>query len=217
MAITTNTRVVVLGGTSGIGLATAKAAACAGVWVVVGSRDPARVKSAVAELATGSEGHSVDARSSEEQGVFFDHDGDFDHLAYTAADNLVPCTLDVYTPEQGRAFLELRVIRALEAVRLAVPHLRAGGSVSLTSGTAAYRGGAGWFLGSAASGAVVSAARSLAVEAGAHPDQRRRARQGSKPALERATRGRPRNHVRVGRCRVAVLDFGHATQRTTTT
>ncbi|MDQ1619650.1 MAG: hypothetical protein QOE19_2219 [Actinomycetota bacterium] len=36
--------------------------------------------------------------------------------------------------------------------------------MTLTSGTAAYRGGAGWFLGSAASGAIVSAARSLAVE-----------------------------------------------------
>jgi NAD(P)-dependent dehydrogenase (short-subunit alcohol dehydrogenase family) len=106
----------------------------------------------------------VDASSTEELAAFFGHVGEFEHLAYTAGDNLVPITLDVYTPEQGRAFLELRVVRALEAVRLAVPHLRAEGSVTLTSGTAAYRGGAGWFLGSAASGAIVSAARSLAVE-----------------------------------------------------
>jgi NAD(P)-dependent dehydrogenase (short-subunit alcohol dehydrogenase family) len=34
----------------------------------------------------------------------------------------------------------------------------------MTSGTAAFRGGAGWFLGSAASGAIISAARALAVE-----------------------------------------------------
>jgi NAD(P)-dependent dehydrogenase (short-subunit alcohol dehydrogenase family) len=164
MAISTNTRVVVLGGTSGIGLATAKAAAAAGARVVVASSNPTKVKSALAELPTGSEGYTVDASSSEELAEFFEHVGEFDHLAYTAGDNLVPITLDVYTPEQGRAFLELRVVRALEAVRLAVPHLRAHGSVTLTSGTAAYRGGAGWFLGSAASGAIISAARSLAVE-----------------------------------------------------
>jgi NAD(P)-dependent dehydrogenase (short-subunit alcohol dehydrogenase family) len=34
----------------------------------------------------------------------------------------------------------------------------------MTSGTAAFRGGTGGFLGSAASGAIVSAARALAVE-----------------------------------------------------
>ena len=167
MAITANTRVVVLGGTSGIGLATAKAVAAAGACVVVASRNPTKVKSALAELPTGSEGYTVDASSSEELAAFFEHVGAFDHLAYTAGDNLVPITLDGYTPEQGRAFLEVRVVGALEAVRLAVPHLRADGSVTLTSGTAAYRGGAGWFLGSAASGA------------GAHPGQRRRARRGS--------------------------------------
>lgn len=164
MSITTNTRVVILGGTSGIGLATAKAAAAAGARVVVASRNPTKVDSALSELPAWSEGHTVDASSSEELAAFFERVGEFDHFAYTAGDNLVPITLDVYTPQQGRAFLELRVVRALETVRLAVAHLRANGSVTLTSGTAAYRGGAGWFLGSAASGAIVAAARSLAVE-----------------------------------------------------
>jgi NAD(P)-dependent dehydrogenase (short-subunit alcohol dehydrogenase family) len=164
MGITTSTKVVVLGGTSGIGLATAKAAAAAGARVVVASRNPANVKTALAELPTGSEGYTVDASSSAELAGFFSQVGQFDHLVYTAADNLVPLSIDHYTPELARAFLELRVVRALEAVRLAVPHLRAAGSVTLTSGTAAYRGGAGWVVASAATGAIVSAARSLAVE-----------------------------------------------------
>lgn len=159
-----NSRVVVLGGTSGIGLATARAAAAAGASVVIASSNPARVQAALAELPEGSAGHAVDASSSEDLARFFDDVGGFDHLAYTAGGNLVPVTLGAYTAGQGQAFLELRVVRAFEAVRLAVPHLKPAGSVTLTSGTAAYRGGAGWFLGSAASGAIVSAARSLAVE-----------------------------------------------------
>jgi NAD(P)-dependent dehydrogenase (short-subunit alcohol dehydrogenase family) len=164
MTISTDTRVVVLGGTSGIGLTTAKAAAAAGAAVVVASRNPVSVKSALAELPQRSEGYTVDASCSEQLAAFFDAVGALDHFVYTAGDNLVPASLDTYTPELGRAFLELRVVRAFEAVRLAIAHLRVGGSVTLTSGTAACRDGAGWFLASAASGAFVSAARSLAAE-----------------------------------------------------
>lgn len=45
-----------------------------------------------------------------------------------------------------------------------MPNIRPGGSVTLTSGTAAYQGGAGWLLGATVSGAAISAAKSLAVE-----------------------------------------------------
>jgi NAD(P)-dependent dehydrogenase (short-subunit alcohol dehydrogenase family) len=164
MSITAATRVVLVGGTSGIGLATAKAVTAAGASVVVASSNPATVKAALAELPENADGQVVDASSSDELATFFAKVGDFDHLVYTAGDHLAPSTVEGYSPDKGRAFLELRVVMAFEAVRLAVPHLRPGGSIVLTSGTSAYRGGPGWFLGSAASGAIISAARSLAVE-----------------------------------------------------
>jgi NAD(P)-dependent dehydrogenase (short-subunit alcohol dehydrogenase family) len=164
MPISTASRVVILGGTSGIGLATAKAAAAAGASVVVASRNPASVRSALAELPAGSAGRAVDASSTEDLAAFFEFVGDFDHFAYTAAGPLVSTSLADYTMDKGRAFLELRVVAALDAIRLAVPHIRRGGSITMTSGTAAFRGGAGWFLGSAASGAIISAARALSVE-----------------------------------------------------
>lgn len=164
MPISTASRVVILGGTSGIGLATAKAAAAAGASVVVASRNPASVKSALAELPAGSAGRAVDASSTNELEAFFEFVGDFDHFAYTAAAPLVSTSLAEYTTEKARAFFELRLVTALEAIRLAVPHIRPGGSITMVSGTAAFRGGAGWFLGSAASGAIISAARALSVE-----------------------------------------------------
>jgi NAD(P)-dependent dehydrogenase (short-subunit alcohol dehydrogenase family) len=164
MPLTPNSRVVVLGGTSGIGLATAAAAAATGAAVIIGSRNPASVDSALAQLPTGVEGHTVDASSTDSLAEFFDRIGEFDHFAYTAAGNLVPLSIADYSPAKGLEFLELRLVYAFEAIRLAVPHIRTGGSITMTSGTAAFRGGPGWLLGSAASGATISAARSLAVE-----------------------------------------------------
>jgi NAD(P)-dependent dehydrogenase (short-subunit alcohol dehydrogenase family) len=59
MSISTASRVVVLGGASGIGLAIAKAAAAAGASVAVASRNPASVESALTELPAGSMGRAA--------------------------------------------------------------------------------------------------------------------------------------------------------------
>jgi len=109
-------------------------------------------------------GRVVDATSSESLAAFFTGIGSFDHFAYTAGDPLAGLPLADYTVEAGRSFFALRLVHALDAVRLAVPQLSERGSVTLTSGTAAFKGGRGWILGAAASGAVVSVVRSLAVE-----------------------------------------------------
>lgn len=68
MPVSTESRIVVLGGTSGVGLAIAKAAAVAGASVTVASRNPASVESALAELPTGWAGRAVDASSTEGTG-----------------------------------------------------------------------------------------------------------------------------------------------------
>jgi NAD(P)-dependent dehydrogenase (short-subunit alcohol dehydrogenase family) len=164
MSLTTDTRVVVLGGTSGIGLAVAHAAAARGAQVVVGSSRPSTVDTALASLPAGVTGLTVDAGSSESLAAFFDAAGDIDHFVYTAGENLIPLPLADYTQEQGATFLRLRLVAAIDAVRLAMPNMRAGSSIMLTSGSAAFRGGAGWAVGAATAGAVMSLSRSLAVE-----------------------------------------------------
>jgi NAD(P)-dependent dehydrogenase (short-subunit alcohol dehydrogenase family) len=164
MPLTSSSRVVVLGGTSGIGFAVAEAAAKAGARVVIASRNPKSVAAAVERLPDSASGQAVDASSSAGLADFFEGVGAFDHLVYTAAGNLVSMPLRDYTPEKARDFLGLRLVSALEAVRLAVPHLAPAGSITLTSGTAAFKGGEGWLLGAAVSGAMISAAKSLAAE-----------------------------------------------------
>ncbi|WP_205474064.1 SDR family oxidoreductase [Nocardioides sp. SYSU D00038] len=164
MAVDNTSRIVVLGGTSGIGLAVAQRAARAGAAVTIGSRRPESLRQALDQLPTGVSGHVVDASSSESVAGFLDRVGEFDHFAYTAAENLTGAPLAAYTVAGAQAFFGLRLFHALDAVRLAVPHLPSSGSITLTSGTAAFKGGPGWTLGCAVSGAMVSVARSLAVE-----------------------------------------------------
>ncbi len=164
MTVTASSRIVILGGTSGIGLATARRAAEVGAVVTIASRRPESIGRALAELPAGVVGRAVDASSSAAVAALFDELGAFDHLVYTAGENLVGRPLAEYSVAHAQKFFGLRVFHALEAVRLAVSHLSATGSITLTSGTAAYKGGPGWTLGTATSGAIVSVARSLAVE-----------------------------------------------------
>ncbi|MFB2599516.1 SDR family oxidoreductase [Herbiconiux sp. P17] len=156
--------VVVLGGSSGIGFAVARAAVAAGARVVIASSSRDRVGAAVAQLGPAAGGHAVDASDSAALDAFFAAVGPFDHLVYTAAGTLTPVTLADYTVEAARDFFALRLVAALDAVRAALPQLAPSGSITLTSGSAAHRSGAGWVLGAAASGAMISATRALAIE-----------------------------------------------------
>ncbi|WP_309615718.1 SDR family oxidoreductase, partial [Salinibacterium sp.] len=47
---------------------------------------------------------------------------------------------------------------------LAVPHLNAWGSITFTSGSAAFRPGAGWMLGAAVSATAIAVTKALAIE-----------------------------------------------------
>lgn len=113
-------RVVVLGGTSGIGLAVARAAAGRGAEVVVASSREASVKRALAELPDGVTGHAVDLSDGERVAELFDTLGALDHLVYTAGDTLEltrVTDLDAGV-EVARRFFGVRYFGAL-AVELA--------------------------------------------------------------------------------------------------
>ena len=157
-------RIVVLGGTSGIGFAVAKAASREGARVVVGSSSEARVNAAVAALGSGAEGHAVDLSNEARTRAFFEALGAFDHLVYTAADPLQSLGLDADLAEVRR-FFELRFWGALAAAKHAHKAIRQGGSIVFTSGTAGARPlGPGWVAASSICSAMEGLTRALAVE-----------------------------------------------------
>ena len=157
-------RVVILGGTSGIGLATAKAAARHGAEVIVVSRQPASIDRALTELPPGARGQTADLTDPALVGRLFGDLGDIDHLVFTAGEPLALMDITALDLDRAREFFALRFFGALGAVHAAAPHLQPGGSITLTTGTAGRRPGPGWAVAASICGAVESLTRALAVE-----------------------------------------------------
>ena len=160
-----NQRVVILGGSAGIGFAVAVQAAHEGARVVIASSNRERVTAAVAKLPRGEHaGHPVDLRSPASIRALFETIGAFEHLVYTAGEGLLIASLADLDLAKARAAFEIRYWGALAAVQAAIPHLARAGSIVLTSGTAGHRPHPGFVIGSSVCGAMEAAARTLAVE-----------------------------------------------------
>jgi len=157
-------RVVILGGTSGIGLATAKAAARCGAEVTVISRQQASVDRALAELPPGARGRAADLTDPALVCPLFDDLGGIDHVVFTAGEPLALTDMAALNLDKAREFFALRYFGALWAVHAATPHLQAGGSITLTTGIAGRRPSPGWAVAASICGAVESLTRALAVE-----------------------------------------------------
>jgi NAD(P)-dependent dehydrogenase (short-subunit alcohol dehydrogenase family) len=160
----TGKRVILLGGSSGIGLATAKKAAAEGATVVIVSGNRHRVDQALKELPAGSEGYAVDLGKEENIRDFFSSTGRFDHLVYSAGENLVLSPIAQTDIRQAQEFLTIRFWGAFAAVKYSAQLINEGGSIGLTSGVASFRPGAGWSMASAICGAMEGFVRAMAVE-----------------------------------------------------
>jgi NAD(P)-dependent dehydrogenase (short-subunit alcohol dehydrogenase family) len=159
-----NKRVVIIGGSSGIGLAVAQQAAAHGAQVVIASSNPDRVQGAVRTLGGTAEGRTVDLFSESSIGEFFVKLGDFDHLVFTAGDTLQLGEIAAINLEQAHRAFDLRYWAALAAAKYGSPHMRRGGSIVLTTGVAGRRPHKGWALGASVTSAVEGLTRALAVE-----------------------------------------------------
>jgi NAD(P)-dependent dehydrogenase (short-subunit alcohol dehydrogenase family) len=157
-------RVVVVGGSSGIGLAVAQQAASQGAQVVIVSSTAERVEKAVECIGAGAQGQAVDVSDEGAVATFFAKLGAFDHLVFTAGDSLHLRGLAATDLQQARRAFELRYWAALSAVKYASPHIRKEGSIVLTTGIAGQRPQKGWVIAASICGTIEALTRALAVE-----------------------------------------------------
>ena len=157
-------RVVVLGGSSGIGLAVAQQVVARGGRPIIASSNAERVRQAVATLDRKAEGHTLDLSNEREIQSFFQEIGDFDHLVFTAGDTLQLNVLEATDLAKARQAFELRYWAALAAVKYGAPNIRGNGSIVLTTGIAGQRPRKGWVVAASVCGTIEALTRALAVE-----------------------------------------------------
>ncbi len=158
-----NTTIVVLGGTSGIGLATALAAQSQGARVVVTGRSAKRLDAARALLGANAEAVELDAADEAGTRALFDRLGALDHVFITAGQLVLDAKL---APETSalHAAIDVRFWGAVYAAKYSAPRIRAGGSITFMSGTAGRRSLPGASVATASCGAVDAFARALALD-----------------------------------------------------
>jgi NAD(P)-dependent dehydrogenase (short-subunit alcohol dehydrogenase family) len=158
-------RVIVVGGSSGIGFAVAELARAQGANVVVGSSTETRVNAAVERLQ-GVTGRVIELRDEASVAGFFAEVGGFDHLVMTAGDwggpMFVSCRELNLT--QARELLAVRFWGVLAAVKHCCDTIAQNGSITLTSGMLTHRPRKGAPLATAVGGAVEHLTRGLAMD-----------------------------------------------------
>jgi len=137
----TGRRVVVIGGSTGVGFAVTEAAKAEGASVVIGSSQADKVEAAVKKLGVGASGLVVDAGDEANVAAFFEKIGPFDHLVFTAGDwggSFFAPVRDVSIAEM-QAGLTVRFWGALAAVKHGCRTIAPNGSITLTGGMLAHR------------------------------------------------------------------------------
>jgi NAD(P)-dependent dehydrogenase (short-subunit alcohol dehydrogenase family) len=158
--------VVVIGGSAGIGLETARRARAEGAAVVLTGRDPERLERAArdvgAERFTAFDADDADADAM--ASFFGELPGPLDHVLISAGGPHYGPRLLEKTVEEVRVTLSDKVVLALAVARNAVPKLRPDGSLLLVGGTGGRRINPDYGLNSTATAILPPFTATLALE-----------------------------------------------------
>ncbi|CAE6438328.1 unnamed protein product [Rhizoctonia solani] len=164
-------KIIIIGGSSGIGRSVAAASLAHGASVVIASSSSEKVNSAVTWLRQESKGASVegqalDIRDYPALKLFLDQHGPFNHLVITAGDLVGVNFPHAEIDDTWKDKFDVRYW----AVMIVAQHvyknnlIKPGGSIVMTIGNVHYRPYPGWGLVSGLAGVVESSTRGLAID-----------------------------------------------------
>lgn len=161
MPVLANQKVLVIGGSSGIGLATAKVAAAAGAQVTIASRSAKKLDDALSILGSQSDGKELDTGDEHAIEAFFAAGSGWDHVVISAAQTPTGPVRGLSLGD-AKAAMESKFWGAYRVARAA--KIRDCGSLTFVSGFLSVRPSATSVLQGAINAALEALARGLALE-----------------------------------------------------
>ncbi|MGA3083943.1 MAG: SDR family oxidoreductase [Thermodesulfobacteriota bacterium] len=158
-----NHKVLIIGGSSGIGLATAKLALEEGASIIIASRSREKLEKANRQLSQRALIYQADLADRISLENLFQNVGILNHLFISAAEPKSGLIMDT-DKEAIRSSLETRFWGTYWATQLAIPNMVKDGSITYMSGNAAVRAIKGSSVGSASVAAIEAFARVMALE-----------------------------------------------------
>ncbi|GAB3628704.1 short-chain dehydrogenase [Pandoraea terrae] len=154
-------RVLVIGGSSGIGLAAAQAFAASGAAVTIASRSQAKLDAALSAIGPGARAVKLDTTDADAVQHFFDGHDPWDHVIVSAAQTASGPVRKLPLAD-AQAALGSKFWGAYHVARAA--RIRDGGTLTLVSGYLSVRPSAASVLQGAINAAIEALGRGLALE-----------------------------------------------------
>lgn len=130
-------KIVIIGGSSGMGLASARRFAAEGYQVIISARSQARIAEALKKIGSDAAGFVLDYTDSKSIPAFFQSVGTFDHLLLAGAGPPAWGPFSGLNPGVLAKAFETKFWGYFNCLQAALPTVRKDGSVILVTGAAA--------------------------------------------------------------------------------
>jgi len=159
-----NQRILIVGGSSGMGLAAAQLLASAGAEVLIAGRSQQKLTAAMSSIEGKASAHPVDFSDESSLAKLFSAVGNIDHLVLAASTQAAWGPFASVSPDALRKALEGKLIGYWSTIQAALPVLRRDGSIVLLTGGASRTAIPGTAGLAAVNGAITQMAQTLAKE-----------------------------------------------------